>query len=149
MEPVGPKSDAHQDAAAVELLAFFDRHRDKVFFSRQIEVMYEDRWFHWITNRALRDLISRGLIQNETRQIAGNRELHLMWHRSNRYYRREAARLVQLVDEYSDPNIGAALGLQGEALVLEGFARRQFVMMGRNTREFRSATWNLNPLGHP
>jgi hypothetical protein len=140
-ESVGPKSDVRQADAAVELLAFFNGNRDKVFFSRQIEVLYEDTWFHWITNRALRDLVARDLIQSETRHIGGNRELHLMWHRSNRYYRREAARLVHLVEEYSDPNIGAALGLQGEALVLEGFARRQFVMMGRNTQEFHSVRW--------
>jgi hypothetical protein len=48
---------------------------------------------------------------------------------------------VQIVEEYSDPNIGGALGLQGEALVLEGFARRQFVMMGRNTQEFGPVRW--------
>jgi len=58
--------------------------------------------------------------------------IHLMWHRNHRYYRRDAKRVVQLVEEYSDPNIGGALGLQGEALVLEGFARSQFVMRNRD-----------------
>jgi hypothetical protein len=140
-EPDGPRSDSRQDEAVVELAAFFELHRDKVFFSRQIEVAYEGQWFHWITNRALRELIATGLIRDEMRLIEGNRKVHLMWHRSNRYYRRDAARLVQIVEEYSDPNIGGALGLQGEALVLEGFARRQFVMMGRNTQEFGPVRW--------
>jgi len=35
----------------------------------------------------------------------------------------------------------AALGLQGEALVLEGFARSQFVMRNRDTRSHGGRTW--------
>jgi len=64
-----------------------------------------------------------------------------MYHHRYRYYRREAARVVSLVEEYAAPNIGAALGLQGEIMVLEGFARKQFVMHGRNTREFGTRSW--------
>ena len=137
----GPKSDLYQDAAVVELETFFKNHRDQVFFSRQIEVRYEKDWFHWITNRALRELITRGVIQDERRRISGNRSVHLMWHRSNRYYKRGADRLARLVEKYSDPNIAVALGLQGEMMVLEGFARRQFLTVGRNTNEFRSVKW--------
>ena len=65
-----------------------------------------------------------------------------MWHRSYRYYRRDAARVVGLVEEYADPNIGGAVGLNGELMVLEGFARRQFVMRGRNTRSFGGISWS-------
>jgi hypothetical protein len=43
--------------------------------------------------------------------------------------------LVALVEEYSDPNIGASLGLHGEMMVLEGFARSQFMMVGKNTKK--------------
>lgn len=48
---------------------------------------------------------------------------------------------MALVEEYSDPNIGAALGLHGETMVLEGFARTQFVMASRNTREYQGRVW--------
>lgn len=64
-----------------------------------------------------------------------------MWHRSHRYYRRDATRLMQLVEEYANPNIGAAIGLQGEAMVLEGFARHQFVLLGREVREYQGQVW--------
>jgi len=67
--------------------------------------------------------------------------VNLMWHRSYRYYKREATQIVQLLESYSDPNIGAALGLHGESMVLEGFARRQFVMAGRNTNVFGVRAW--------
>ncbi len=94
-----------------------------------------------LDNRAIRELVGRGLIRTEGRQLGTGGTIHLMWNKSYRYYRRDAQRLVKLVEEYSDPNIGGALGLQGEALVLEGFARSQFVMKGRDTRTFADRSW--------
>src|SRR5205823_7734183 len=59
----------------------------------------------------------------------------------HRYFRRDAARLVSLVEQYSDPNICASLGLNGETMILGGFARKQFVLRGEHTREFRGRSW--------
>ena len=133
--------DIRQAEARAALEGFFDTHRESVFFSRQIEVQNEDAWYHWVTNRALRELIARKLVLTEHRDLQTGGTIHLMWHRRHRYYRRDANRVVQLVEEYSDPNIGGALGLQGEALVLEGFARSQFVLRGRDTRSYGDREW--------
>jgi hypothetical protein len=64
-----------------------------------------------------------------------------LWHPSFRYYKREAASVVKLVEEYSNPNIAGAIGLHGETMVLEGFARNEFVMKGRNARSYRGKEW--------
>src|SRR5438034_8329219 len=85
----------------------------------------EDKFFHWITSRALSDLIDRGLVRTEKRKLAIGSELKLLWHRSNRYYKRGAKRLVELVNEYGSPNMCGAIGLHGEQMILGGFARRQ------------------------
>lgn len=138
-EPGPP--DLRQDEARAALEQLFQDERDRVFYSRQLEVRFEADWFHWITNRALRELVGRGVIRNEVRPLVASGHINLMWHRGNRYYRREATKLVRLVEEYSDSNIGASLGLQGEFMVLEGFARKQFVLQGRNTRTFRDRVW--------
>ena len=127
--------------ALEELTDFFELNRQHVYFSRQLEVQFERQYFHWITNRALRDLESRGNILSERRRLASGGTVKLVWHKGYRYYKREAARVVELVNEYSDPNIGAALGLQGEAMVLEGFARIEFVMKGRNTNSYQGRNW--------
>lgn len=128
---------------AVEFFAeFFDTNRQAVFFSRQLEVRHEDRWYHWVTNRALRELIERRVIRNEVRRLKTGGTVHLMWDRRHRYSRRDASRTVSLIEQYADPNIGGAIGLHGELMVLEGFARRQFVMRGRNTRVFRNSEWD-------
>jgi hypothetical protein len=140
-EPDPGRTDPRQEEAAAALIAFFEANREWVFFSRQLEVIHEGQWFHWITNRALRALATKEIIKVDVRRLATGGSVNLMWHRSYRYHQRQAAQVVQLLESYSDPNIGAALGLHGESMVLEGFARRQFVMTGRNTNVFGDTTW--------
>lgn len=124
--------------AVGEISEFFESRHTEVFFSRQVEVLHERSYFHWISNRAIRAVREQGEIRSERRDLATGGHIQRLWHRSLRYWRRPATRLVRLVEEYAAPNIGAALGLQGEALVLEGFARQQFVLHGRSIRAFRA-----------
>lgn len=133
--------DPREREAVVALREFFGVHREQVFFSRQVEVQHEDNYFHWITNRVLRELRSEGHILGETRSLRTGGSINLLWNKGYRFYRRSAARLVKLVEEYADPNIGGVVGLHGEFMVLEGFARTEFVMRGRNTREFAGRVW--------
>src|SRR3712207_834516 len=127
--------DPKEEEARDYLRDFFDRNKEKVVFSRQLEVQLEHRYFHWITNRALRDLaFGEGLLRVEKRKLPRAGSLTLYWHKNFRYYKREANRVARLVDEYANPNVSAAIGLNGELMVLEAFARSEFVMRGRNTR---------------
>ena len=79
------------------LEGFIEGHKESVFFSRQLEVQNEDEWYHWITNRALRELVGRGLLRTEVRELQTGGSIHLMWHKNHRYYRRDAKKVVQLV----------------------------------------------------
>ena len=45
------------------------------------------------------------------------------------------------MEEYGSPNIGGALGLHGEQMILGGFARRQFVLRGHNTKRHMDKEW--------
>ena len=137
----GNAPDPVEIGARESLREFFEHNRQKVYFSRQLEVQNEDRYFHWITNRAIRDLEAEGLILSERRNLSAGGTIKLLWHRKFRYYKREATKLVDLVNEYSAPNIGAALGLQGEALILEGFASIEFVMKGRDKNKYGEREW--------
>lgn len=130
--------------ARAQLREFFESNREQVFFSRQLEVQYENQYFHWITNRAIRELEDEGLIRSEWRTLVTGTSIKLVWHKSYRFYKRSAAHLVSLVEEYSDPNIGAALGLHGETMVLEGFARNQFLMKGRHAHAYEGRTWTVS-----
>lgn len=134
--------DPQEEKALDVLRGFMNDNRDRVFTSRQVEVQHEDQFFHWITNRALRQLEEEGLLKSEVRELSFGGSVKLLWHRAYRYPTRSATALVQLVEEYSSPNIGGALGLHGELMVLEGFARAQFVMRGREVREHMGLSWS-------
>lgn len=136
-----PPADEREVEARDHLREFFNTNREQVFFSRQLEVLNENKYFHWITNRAVHDLAGEGLIRSESRGLRTGTSIKLVWHKGYRFYKRSARSLVSLVKEYSDPNIGAALGLHGEMMVLEGFARSQFMMASRNTREYHGKAW--------
>lgn len=140
-EEIERRTDPRQEDAVAALQVLFEENPQRVFFSRQLEVLHEGTWFHWITNRAPKELMNRGIIKSEIRQLTTGGKVNLLWHRSYRYYRREATRVLELVEAYADPNIGGAIGLHAELMVLEGFARKQFVMKGRNTRTFAGRTW--------
>jgi hypothetical protein len=133
--------DSYEQGVRETLIDLFQSNQKKVFFSRQLEVRFEKDYFHWITNRAVRALTAEGIIKEETRQLKGAGEIHLLWHPGFRYYKRAAAGVVMLVEEYSNPNIAGAIGLHGETMVLEGFARHEFVMKGRNARSYGGKEW--------
>jgi len=86
-------------------------------------------------------LIAEGIVKTESRQLNFGGQIKLLWHRSHRYYKRDAKKVISLVEEYGSPNIGAALGLHGEQMVLGGFARRQFVLRGHNTKRHMDKEW--------
>lgn len=136
--------DPRQEEARDYLRNFFEQRTEEVFFSRQLEVQNEHRYFHWITNRAIRDLEGEGLIRSEWRKLPRASSIKLMWHKNFRYYKREANRIASIVDEYANPNISAAIGLHGELMVLEAFARSEFVMRGRNTRAYGGRSWSTS-----
>jgi hypothetical protein len=133
--------DPKEDEAIAHLERFFISNKEAVYFSRQLEVVHEDRWYHWITNRALGRLNEEGLIRSEERKLSTGGRIILLWHKAHRYYRRDAKRLVSLVEEYANPNIGSAIGLNAELLTLEGFAKCEFVTKGRNTNVFKGKKW--------
>jgi len=124
------------------LKEFFENNKERVFFSRQLEIHSEGTYFHWITNRAVRDLEGEGIINSEWRKLDIGTPIKLIWHKSYRFYRRSAKQIIDLVNEYSNPTISASLGLHGEMMVLEGFARSHFLMRGRNIKEFAGTIWN-------
>ena len=108
--------DRIQAAAREEIIGFFEENRDAVFSSRQVEVHFEARYFHWITHRVLNDLKDSGQLGGEATSLEGGVPLNVFWHTSNRYTRRKLGALVEVIQRYSDPAFTAALGNTGELL---------------------------------
>lgn len=141
MDKIERPPDPVEESAREHLRIFFEEHKEEVFYSRQLEVRNENTFFHWITNRAIRDLEAEGLVRSEWRTLSGGGTIKLLWHRGFRFYKRSAAKVVAMVEEYSNPNVSHALGLHGEMMILSGFAEAQFTQRGRETRSHQGKNW--------
>jgi hypothetical protein len=134
-------SAQYEQQAVDAVRDLFGQQPRRVFFARQVEVLLEGPFFHWVTKRAIATLIAEGLVVSERARLGNGSEITLLWHRSHRYPRREARALLRLVDEYSAPSVGSALGAHAELLLIEGFALRGFEILGRDIRGFAGRQW--------
>ncbi len=128
--------DGYRKRAVGVLTAFFDANREQVFYSRQLEVKYERSFYHWIMNAAVHEVRDRGLIEVEEAE-----GVLLLRHKSYRFFRRRAREVLDLIGEYRRECVVKAVGERGEQLVLEAFAKHQFVQRGRNGNEFNGKRW--------
>lgn len=116
-------------------------NNNKVFYSRQLEIIFEGKYFHWITNRAVRELIESGFLNTETHTIRNSGEINLVWHKSSRNYKRSAKNVLSLVEEYSNNLISYEIGSYAEDKVLEAFAMNKFLLEARGANEFKGYKW--------
>jgi hypothetical protein len=136
-----PKDTAEERARA-RLLAHFEDNPESVFYSRQLEVIFEREYFHWVTNRALRRLVEEGRIRTEERQLSTGTTIKLVWHKNFRFYKRAAEEVFKLVDYYTSAATDGALGMQGEHLVLAAFARQKFLLIAEETNTYGDIAWD-------
>jgi hypothetical protein len=91
----------------------------------------------------VRRLIEEGRIHTEARQLSTGSEIKLLWHKKYRFYKRSAEEVFKLVDEYTRSATDGALGMQGEHLILAAFARRRFLLVGEELRDYGGRNWTL------
>ena len=51
MRTIAAIDDSEEAKARARLLAHFEDNPESVFYSRQLEVIFEREYFHWVTNR--------------------------------------------------------------------------------------------------
>jgi hypothetical protein len=112
-----------------------------VFYSRQLEVLYEKEFFHWLTNRALRRLIEEKIVVSESRKLDIGTTINLIWSKSFRFYKRAATKVFNLVNDYTNAAGDGTLGMQGEHMTLAAFARRQFILRAEEVNEWNGKKW--------
>ncbi len=93
------------------------------------------------TNRAIRRLVDERRIISEPRTLDIGSEIKLLWHNKYRFYKRAAAEVFDLVNEYSSSATDGTLGLQGEHLMLAAFARGKYILTGEEVSEHNGIKW--------
>jgi len=150
MPPDDPEIDAEVveyirddkiDDARTSILDFFTQNREDVFYERQLTVIFEKTYFHWITVKALLELAAGGSINSQMLELVPGVPIRFFWARGNRYWKRQAGRVTNLVRRFSENPFIHAIGLQGELLVDAALPLAGFTQVARNTRSFDDKTW--------
>src|ERR1700687_3396413 len=68
---VEPRHDPKVNVASDKLLAFIESNPDEVFYEMQLEILFEDDYFHWITTKALARLRDGGKIHSSLEELPG------------------------------------------------------------------------------
>ena len=140
-EPVPKPRDAKIDEAKEVLLSkYFHAKGKRVYYGRQLEIWLEDPFFHWITKKALNELVKEGRI-GFSAEKSGRHKAHFYYPRRHRYPRRQIKEILSLIAEFSDPTFTRALGHHGELLVDSGFANIGFRIFQRKVREVGGKRW--------
>lgn len=119
----------------------FNKFPEEVFYGRQIQVLFESRFFHWITSAALKELIDDGVVMAVKEVLLGPVSVMLYWSKGNRYWRRKANRKIAIIKEFSAPEFGRALGNQAEMLFDAALPRFGFFPKGQNINEYGNIKW--------
>lgn len=133
--------DPKVEEAKAKLRHFFLQNPEEVYFERQLEVMNEDRYFHWITSRALKELIAEGMIVSEAIPLVDQVHIMFLRNRNFRYWRRKAAEIIKLVRQYSSPSFLMGLGERAESLFDIALPTKGFIPVSENTRSYGGRDW--------
>jgi hypothetical protein len=109
--------DVKVDEAKDTLVEWFETHAARVFYGRQIAVLREKRFYHWI--KAVNELVQERKIRSHTLPLeveGGGEEIKFYWSPRLRYWRRQALRIRALIQEFSRPELTRGFGLNAEML---------------------------------
>jgi hypothetical protein len=141
LPPPRPR-DAKIDEAKAALMAdLFEARAAEVFYGRQIEVFFERRFYHWITVSALTELVAEGQILSEKMQLREGLDVRFYWAKRNRYWRRQAGRILGLIARYSADEVGRAVGAHGELMFDAALPQAGFMPRARNLNAYNGITW--------
>jgi hypothetical protein len=156
------RPDSKVEEAKVALRAFFEANPAETFYLAQLEVLFEKKFFHWITNRALEELVDLEYLRTE-RLAFGPAELRKMivslsiepdsriaplelrFYRLNstksRYSKRRALAKAKFVAAYSRSSMTHGLGPHGEMMVDAALSTVGFTVKAKDVREWNGRKW--------
>jgi len=135
------EADPAQQEVEDLLRDLFSEEPQAVFYGRQIVVRFERQYFHWITNRALRNLAQEGEILVETKELWPGVPVKFYFSLKCRYWRRQSDARIKLIQGYSNESFGRALGHQGETMFDAALGGKGFRVLGKNVSEFGGRKW--------
>jgi hypothetical protein len=110
---------------------------DSPYHRKQIVVLLEKKYFHWLTDRVVNLLLVEGFLEQ-----AIFPEAHFVYRADIRYIKREINKRRKLIKRYTDPYITRGIGCYAETLFEYALFRTNgFTILGRNTNKYGGKKW--------
>lgn len=145
-EDYGYAIDDNFLAAQEGIKALYETNKEAVFYIRQLQVKFEKRYFHWITNNAAIQLFKFGYLKDVRLERERGTSTRYFIHKSNRYPKREIVRMERIIQKYSAENITKSCGQRAEDLFCKALAKRGFMPVAEKVTEFNGKKWTAT--GH-
>jgi hypothetical protein len=136
-----PTPDHYFVDAQKEIRELYEKDREGVYYIRQLQVKFEKRYFHWVTNNAIMGLHKIGYLKDFRIEREKGTSTRYFMHRSNRYPIRQVRKLEAVVEEYSQDHITRSCGYRAEDLFCKALALRGFMPVAQKVKEFNGKKW--------
>ncbi len=127
--------------AQQEIKALYEKDKESVYYIRQLQVKFEKKYFHWITNNVLIGLHTLGYLKDVRIPKTKGTSTRFFIHRSNRYARRTINKIEKIIEEYSQDHITRSCGHRAEDLFCNALAMRGFMPTAKKVREYNGKRW--------
>lgn len=140
LDPQHRTDPALPSAKQFLLDAYFSKGTRRVYYQRQLQVLAENEFFHWITAFALADLVADGLIATATQPFRGG-QIRYYWPKGYRDNNRATKSVRDLVGLMAEPAFAIGVGRHGETMVDAALPRIGMRPLARNVRAFEGREW--------
>ena len=133
--------DSYFEGAQAAIRDLYEENKNSVFYLRQLQVKFERKYFHWVTNNALIGLLKIGYLKDHRVERLNGTSTRYFVHRSNRYPKRAINELEEVICSYSEDNITRGCGYRAEDLFCKALALRGFMPAGTKIKEYEGRRW--------
>jgi hypothetical protein len=141
VEYVQQESDEYFQQAQQDIKALYESDKDKVYYLRQLQLKFEKKYFHWVTNNALEGLIKIGYLNDFRFEQTGGTSTRYFIHHTNRYPKRDIKKIEDVIREYSQDHITRGCGYRAEELFCNSFALRGFMPIAKKVKKYKEKVW--------
>lgn len=134
-------ADSYFIEAQEEIRGIYENDKESVYYIRQLQVKFEKKYFHWITNNATIGLFKLGYLKDIRIPKEKGTSTRFMIHKSNRYARRMINKMEKIIEEYSQDHITRSCGHRAEDLFCKALAMRGFMPVATKVKEYEGRRW--------
>jgi hypothetical protein len=113
-----------------------------------LQVKFEKKYYHWITNNALIGLYKLGYVKDIRIPKEKGTSTRFFIHRSNRYPMRRVKIMEKIVEEYSQDHITRSVGHKAEDLFVKALSMHGFRPLDSKVREYGGKLIIIFKTGH-